>query len=111
MESNFTDHNEFDKYVREQDSWIYDNGWNYKEEIFSAYMLKRFDKVASGKLAKYIVMLRDEENSNKTIILHGKDKEFHELWSGVVNSQDEYQAMMVVVNKFIEENKDNSGAI
>lgn len=111
MQNRFTDHNEFDKYVREQDRWIYDNGWNYKGEYFSAYMLEGFDKVESGKLVEYLVMLRDDEDSNKTIVLHGKDKELQELWSGVVNSHNDYQTMMNIVNKFIEEYKNNSGAI
>ena len=111
MENKFPDHNEFDKYVRERDKWIYDNGWSYKGEHFSAYMLERFDKVESGKLVEYLVMLRDAEDSHKTIVLHGKDMKLHELWSGFVNSQDDYQAMMAVVNKFIEEYKNNSGAI
>jgi len=111
MENKFSDHNEFDKYAHEQDKWIYDNGWSYKGEHFSAYMLERFDKVESGKLVEYLVMLRDEENSNKTILLHGKDAQLDEIWSGLVNSQDDYQAMMAIVNKFMEEHKNNLGAI
>ena len=111
MENKFSDRNEFDKYVREQDKWIYDNGWSYKGEHFSAYMLERFDKVESGKLVEYLVMLRDDKNSNKIIVLHGKNTKLNEVWSGPVNSQDEYHAMMSLVNKFIEEYKDNSGAI
>jgi hypothetical protein len=107
MENKFSDHNEFDKHVREQDKWIYDNGWSYKGEHFSAYMLERFDRVESGKLVEYLVMLRDENDSNKTIILYGKDTKLAEIWSGVVNSQNDYQAMMAVVNRFIEECKNN----
>jgi hypothetical protein len=103
MENKFSDYNEFDKQIREQDKWVYDNGWAYKREHFSAYMLERFDRVESGKLAEYLVMLRDEENSNKTIVLHGKDKQLDEIWSGFVNSQDDYQAMMSVESKFIQE--------
>jgi len=110
MENKFSDHNEFDKYAREQDKWIYDSGWSYKGEFFSACMLERFDKAESGKLVEYLVMLRDEENSNKTILLHGKDAQLDEIWSGLVNSQDDYQVMMAMVNKFIEEQKNNLGA-
>jgi len=110
MENKFSDHNDFDKYVREQDKWMYDNGWAYKGENFSAYMLEQFDRVESGKLVEYLVMLRDDKDSNKTIVLHGKDAQLDEIWSGFVNSQDEYQVMMSVVNKFIEEYKNNSGA-
>lgn len=79
MQNNFTDINDFDKYALEQDGWIYDNGWNYKGEHFSAYMLERFDKVKLGYLVEYHVMLRDDEHSHKTIILHGKDKRLHEI--------------------------------
>jgi len=111
MENKFSDHNEFDKYAREQDKWIYDNGWSYKGEHFSAYTLERFDKVESGKLVEYLIMLRDEEDSTKTILLHGKDEQLDEIWSGLVNSQDDYQAMIAIVNKFIEEHKNNLGAI
>ncbi|HEU0296045.1 MAG TPA: hypothetical protein VFR47_25135 [Anaerolineales bacterium] len=111
MENKFSDHNEFDKYVREEDKWIYDNGWSYEGELFSAYMLERFDRVESGKLVEYLVMLRDDKNSNKTIILHGKDIQFDEIWSGFVNSKDDYQVMMSVVSKFIEEYKNNLGAL
>ncbi len=110
MENIFSDHNKFDKYAREQDKWIYDNGWSYKGEHFSAYRLERFDKVEAGNLVEYLVMLSDDENSNKTIVLHGEDLKLHELWSGFVNSQDDYQAMMSAANKFIEEYKNNSGA-
>jgi hypothetical protein len=46
-------------------------------------MLEGFDKIESGELVEYLVMLRDDEDSNKTIVLHGKDNELHELWSGV----------------------------
>jgi len=109
MENNFINHDDFDKYVREQDKWIYDNGWTYKGEHFSAYMLERFDKVESGKLIEYLVMLRDNESSNKTIILRGTGIELHEIWSGSINSQNDYQIMMSVVNKFIEEYKNGSG--
>jgi len=110
MENKFTDPNEFDKYVREQDGWIYDNGWSYIGELFSAYMLERFDKVESGILVEYLLMLRKDENPNKTIALHRKDNKLQEIWSGFVNSQDDYQIMMSVVNKFIEDYKKNSGA-
>lgn len=111
MENKFSDHNAFDKYAREQAKWIYDNGWSYKGEHFSAYVLERFGRVESGKLVEYLVMLRDDENASKTIILHGKDAQLDELWSGSVNSQNDYQAMIAIVDKFIEEYKRNLGAI
>lgn len=110
MQNEFTDPNGFDKYVREQDKWFYDNGWAYKGEHFSAYMLGGFERSEAGKLVDYLVMLRHNKNPNKTIVLHGIDTQLHEIWSGVVSSQDDYQIMMSVVNKFIEEYKSNSGA-
>jgi len=74
-------------------------------------LLARFDKAESGILVEYLLMLRNDKHPYKTITLYGKHKELHEFWSGFVNSQDEYQAMMVAVNKFIEEYKNNLGAI
>src|SRR5215475_12430842 len=111
MKNKFIDHNEFDKYVWEQDKWTYDNGWNYRGESYSAHLLERLDKVESGKLVDYFVMLRDDDRSNKTVVLHGKNAELTEIWSGFVNSTNEYQVMMSVLNEFINEYKNNSGAI
>jgi hypothetical protein len=74
-------------------------------------MLEGFDKVEAGKLVEYLVMLRNEEDSNESIVLHGKDAQLDEIWSGFVNSKNDYQAMMVVVNKFIKEYKNKPGAI
>jgi hypothetical protein len=111
MQNKFTSSNDFDKYVREQNKWSYDNGWSYKGEHFSAYMLEGFGRIESGKLVDYLVMLRDDKDPNKTIIVHGIGMQLHEIWSGFVNLQDEYQAMMSVVSKFIEEYKNNSGEI
>ncbi len=110
MQNDFADHNDFDKYVREKDKWFYDNGWPYKGEHFSSYRLDEFGKTESGKLVDYIVMLRDDKKPNKTIILNGTGMQLQEIWSGFVNSQDDYQAMMSVVNKFIKEYKHNLGA-
>jgi hypothetical protein len=111
MQNDFADPNDFDKYAREKDKWFYDNGWTYKGEYFSAYRLEGFDRIKSEKLVGYIVMLRNDENSNKTIVLYGKEMQLQEIWSGSVNSQDDYQVMMSVISKFIEEYNNNSGAI
>jgi hypothetical protein len=107
MQNIFTDNNDFDKFVREQDKWIYDNGWTYKGEFFASYMLEEFDKFESGKLVDYLVMLKDEKEINKVFILHGIDNELHEIWSGFISTKDDYQKMMLVVNKFIEEYKNH----
>ncbi len=107
MENKFTDPNDFDKYAREQDEWSYDNGWGYKGEHLPSYAfdVKRFGKIESGILVDSIVMLRDDQIPNKTIVLHGRNMQLEEIWSGFVSSQDDYQAMMSVINKFIEEYK------
>jgi hypothetical protein len=72
-------------------------------------MLERFDKVESGKLVDYLVMLRDDKDPNKTFILHGINIQLYEIWSGSIHTKDDYQKMMSVINKFIEEYKNNSG--
>jgi hypothetical protein len=91
MQNKFLDNNDFDKYAREQDTWIYDNGWTYKGELFASYMLERFDKVDSGNLIEYLVMLRDDQEPNKAFILHGINTENYEIWSGFINTKDDYQ--------------------
>lgn len=112
MKINFTDHNDFDKYAREQDGWSYDNGWQYQGEHFSAYAfsVEKFGTIKSGIQVEYIVLLRDDQFPNKTILLQGKHKQLHEIWSGFIRSQGDYQKMMAILNKFIEEYKSNSGA-
>jgi hypothetical protein len=109
MPINFADHNEFDKYVRDQ-KWNYNNRWSYKGEFFSAYIMEGFGRIELGRLIDYLVMLRDDELPNKTIIIHGINTQLDEIWLGFENSQDEYHLMMYVVNKFIEDYQNNSRA-
>jgi hypothetical protein len=97
--------------VQEQNKWYYDNGWSYKGEHFSAYLMEDFGRVESGKLIDYLVMLRDDKHPNKTIVLHRIDTNHYEIWSGFVSSQEDYEVMMSVINKFIEDYKNSSGAI
>ena len=72
-----------------------------------------------GNLVEYILMTNQEnliENLTKHVsikhvsVSHHKDKLSHQIWSGYVDSPDEYQVMMSAVNKFIEETKYYSGA-
>ena len=43
MQKNFTNHDDFDKYVREQDKWILDNGWSNPElSIYKRKMVQEF---------------------------------------------------------------------
>jgi hypothetical protein len=107
MKNSFSYQNEFDKHAKEQNKWIYDNGWTYKGGFFSSYMLAEFDKVELAKLVDYFVMLREDKKPNKAFILHGIDDKTHEIWSGFINTKDDYQKMMLVVNEFIEEYKKN----
>jgi hypothetical protein len=107
MENKFADHNEFDKFAREHDEWNYDNGMGHKGELFSSYRLERFGKIESGKLVDYLVMLREDKEPNKGYILHGIHAKLHEIWAGFINTRDDYQKMMLVVNKFIKEYKNN----
>src|SRR5687767_13395172 len=79
MENKFTDNNDFDKYAREHNKWIYDNAWTYKGEFFASYMLEGFGRAESGKLVDYLVMLRDDKEPSKAFILHGIDTELHEV--------------------------------
>jgi hypothetical protein len=55
-------------------------------------------------------IVSSQDDSHKTIVFHGKDDGLHELWSGIVSSQDDYQVMMDILNRFIEEYKNNPGA-
>jgi hypothetical protein len=74
-------------------------------------MLEGFGKGEAGRLVVYLVMRRDDEQSNKTIVLSGKEMQLHGAWSGSVNSQEDYLVMISVVSKFIGEYKNNLGAI
>jgi len=103
MPNLFTNNNDFDKYAKEEDNWVYDNGWSYKDEFFDSYQLEGFGKTESGKLIDYLVMLRNSEKRNKTIVLHGSGNQLHEIWSGATLTKEEYKIMMSSVNDFIRE--------
>jgi len=110
MHKNFYNHDDFDEYVKEQDKWICDDSWSLPEHNKFGYMLEKSAKYNAGKLVEYIVMLRSENITNHISVFHKKSKQNRDIWSGFVDSPDEYQVMMDVVKKFIEEYKNNSGA-
>ena len=49
--------------------------------------------------------------TNDISVYHKIGERPNEIWSGHVDSPNEYETMMSAVNKFIEEYKKNSGAI
>jgi len=100
MENKFSDHNKFDKYAREQGKWIYDNGWSYKGEHFSAYMLERFDKVESENWLNTLSCQEMKRIPTRLSYFTEKTHNLMKCWSGPVNSQDDYQAMMAIVYNF-----------
>jgi len=105
MQKNFTNNDDFDKYVREQDKWILDNGWSNPELSIYMYRLEKSTAYNAGKLVEYILMSRYANLTNRIDVFHKKGKQNREIWSGFVDSPDEYQVMMSAVNKFIEERK------
>jgi len=121
FQNNFTNHDDFDKYVQEQDRWIYH--WSLPEHGIFAYMLEKSAKYKGGEIVEYISMSRNEHityyisynplkyiSVNHISVSHVKGKQSHEIWSGYVDSPNEYQVMMSAINEFIEEYKNNSGA-
>ena len=110
MQKNFTNHDDFDKYVREQDKWILDNGWSNPELSIYMYRLEKSTEYDAGKLVEYLLMSRYANLTNHISVSHLKGKQSHEIWSGYIDSPNEYQVMMSAINKFIEEYKNNSGA-
>ena len=105
MQKNFTNHDDFDKYVREQDKWILDNGWSNPELSIYMYRLEKSTEYNAGKLVEYILMSRYANLTSRIDVFHKKGKRNREIWSGFIDSPDEYQVMMSAVNKFIEERK------
>ena len=120
MQNNFNNLDDFEKYASKQDKWIRNNGWSNPELSIFLYRSVKFDKFMAGKLVEYILMTNHEnllENLTNHVsikhvsVSHHKGKQSHQIWSGYVDSTDEYQEIMSAVNKFIEETKYNSGAI
>jgi hypothetical protein len=111
MQTKFKNYDDFEKYAREQDRWIYDNQQSLPEHNINGFRLEKFDKYAAEKQVEYIVMSSSEGIPNYVNVFYHQGNQSHQIWSGHVNSPNEYQAMMVVVNKFIEEYKNNSGAL
>lgn len=113
MKRKFKNSDDFEKYVEEQDRWLYDISRSLPEHKIFDFRLEKFDKYAAEKQVEHIVMSSGEGIPNRVNVsyeFYDQGKQSRLIWSGHVNSPDEYQAMMVVVNKFIEEYKENSGA-
>ena len=111
MPNNFYD--EFNQYAREQDKWIYHDSWSLPEHCHYAYILEESAKYEAGNIVECIRM---DSSDNPYKLKHQisvylyKHIQSQHIWSGYIGSLNEYQEMMSAVNKFIEENKDNSGA-
>ena len=97
------DPNEFDRYAREHGGWFYDNGWGYKGEYFgSAYV--RDERSEGGRVVERLVMVRGGKIKNRTLVLH---ETFDgvlavlEVWSGIVASRAEFDAMNAVVAEYV----------
>jgi hypothetical protein len=110
MTNDFYNLDVFEKYVEEQDRWIYAIGWSLPEHKIYGFRLEKFDKYAVEKQVEHIVMFSGEGIPHSVNVFCYQGNQSRQIWSGYINSPDEYQAMMVVVNKFIEEYKNNLGA-
>jgi len=110
MPNSFNNLDEFEKYASEQDKWIRNNGWSNPELSIFVYRSVKFDNFKAGKLVEYILMSNTANITNHISVSHHKDKQSQEIWSGYVDSPDEYQVMMSAINKFIEDYKNNLGA-
>ena len=105
MQSKFNNLDDFEEYASQQDKWIRNNGWSNPELSIFVYRSVKFEKFKAGKLVEYVLISNTSNITNHISVSHYKGKQSQEIWSGYVDSQDEYQVMMTVVNKFIEENK------
>ena len=111
MQNNFNNLDDFEEYASQQDQWIRNNGWSNPELSIFSYRSVKFDKFIAGKLVEYILVTNYANLTNHISVYHYKGKQSHQIWSGFVDSRDEYLVMMSAVNKFIEERKNNLGAI
>jgi hypothetical protein len=111
MQSNFTNYDDFGKYVEKQDQSIYDIRWSLPENKISAYRFEQFDKYAAEKKVEHIVMFSYEGLTNSVDVVYYHGNQSRQIWSGYVDSHNEYQVMMPAAKKFIEEYKKNSGVL
>ena len=80
MENNFKNHDDFEKYLEEQDKWIYE--WSLPEHYMFAYMLEKSIKYKAGKVVEYIYMVRSGNIiTNDMSVYHKKGEQPHEIWS------------------------------
>ena len=95
--------NEFDEYAYIFGGWVYDNGWRYGDEFFSAaYRGEEFDGTESGK-QDYLLMLRRGNIPGRTLILHNIEGRLTQIWSGQVETKDDFNNMMTVANSYINQ--------
>jgi hypothetical protein len=89
--------NRFDDYAYQMGGWVYDNGWRYQDEFFgAAYVGKTFGDTEDDCL----LMLREGGIPGRTIILHKQGNQLTEIWSGQVDTREEFDKMMRVVNNY-----------
>jgi hypothetical protein len=102
--------NIFDEYAYRLGGWAYDNGWRYKGEFFgAAYVGEVFEGAKSGE-QNYLLMLRDGNTPDRTIILHKTGDQLNELWSGQVETKDDFDNMMNIINTYIKQYKSQNKA-
>ncbi len=69
----------------------YDNGYNYQNKSYDAYSGPFFEKNS------HIVLLCNKEGS---IVVHYEHDKRHEIFRGIISSQEEYTKMLMIVEKY-----------
>ena len=101
MSDNFKNPNDFDQYASEHGGWEYDNGWRYQDRYFGAsFAGKVFGNVQRGE-HDHLQMLREGDESTRTVIIHIVGSSITEIWSGEVCTKIDFDRMMDSVNEYI----------
>lgn len=99
--------NVFDEHAWRTGGWAYDNGRRYAGEFFgAAYVGERLGATE----AESLLMLREGDTPGRTLILHQRPGQMTEIWSGQVETHQDFDQMMQQVGAYLEEYRKSSSS-
>jgi hypothetical protein len=105
MTDDFKNNDEFDTYAWDTGRWSYDNGSCYKGEFFGASYVQDELQKNDVEIPNYLLLLRNGDISNRTLIIHVLGTKLTEIWSGQVDSKNDFDNMMGFLREYTDQNQ------